>query len=368
MSENVREIIGNTTATPNPRSDWEQTDETKADYIKNKPTLGSVSFLNEISRENLSESVQESLDKADNALLVSDNISAEKVYFDEDMMVTKEVGYITLTNGRGTIPSKGKNLKEVFEAIWVKEQNPSKTDPSVSITLTGAGSYEVGTTVTGVKYSVSFDYGKYEYGPEPTGVFLFKREVKDTSGGSYTKESDVLNDVEVADDTNFTVTVTVQYSGGSTPYTNKGNECTDDSVKIPGGFKTATSSAIKGYRSYFYGVLDTNSAEVSLTSAIIRGLTNGKAYDGTKSFELKGNDVVGAKRFVVAIPSNSTRGGLSKVILTSAMDTPITDSYIKTAKAVQVEGVGGATAVDYDVWVYEPSKIDAGEIHTITLS
>lgn len=31
-------IVGNTTATPNPRPDWNQTDETKADYIKNKPT------------------------------------------------------------------------------------------------------------------------------------------------------------------------------------------------------------------------------------------------------------------------------------------------------------------------------------------
>lgn len=33
----MREIIGNTTATPNPQSDWNQTDATKADYIKNKP-------------------------------------------------------------------------------------------------------------------------------------------------------------------------------------------------------------------------------------------------------------------------------------------------------------------------------------------
>lgn len=38
MSE-IREIIGNTTATPNPRPDWLQTDETKADYIKNKPDI-----------------------------------------------------------------------------------------------------------------------------------------------------------------------------------------------------------------------------------------------------------------------------------------------------------------------------------------
>ena len=32
-------IIGNTTATPNPRPDWNQTDLNRADYIKNKPNI-----------------------------------------------------------------------------------------------------------------------------------------------------------------------------------------------------------------------------------------------------------------------------------------------------------------------------------------
>lgn len=35
----MSKIIGNTTATPNPQPDWEQTDVTKADYIKNKPAV-----------------------------------------------------------------------------------------------------------------------------------------------------------------------------------------------------------------------------------------------------------------------------------------------------------------------------------------
>ena len=35
----MAKIIGNTTATPNPRPDWNQVDETKADYIKNKPII-----------------------------------------------------------------------------------------------------------------------------------------------------------------------------------------------------------------------------------------------------------------------------------------------------------------------------------------
>jgi hypothetical protein len=38
----MTKIIGNTTATPNPRPDWAQTDPTKADYIKNKPDLSNV--------------------------------------------------------------------------------------------------------------------------------------------------------------------------------------------------------------------------------------------------------------------------------------------------------------------------------------
>ena len=35
----MAKIIGNTTSTPNPRPDWAQTDETKADFIKNKPII-----------------------------------------------------------------------------------------------------------------------------------------------------------------------------------------------------------------------------------------------------------------------------------------------------------------------------------------
>ena len=48
----MREIIGNTTATPNPRPDWAQTDSTKADYIRNKPTKLS-DFENDIPAEEI---------------------------------------------------------------------------------------------------------------------------------------------------------------------------------------------------------------------------------------------------------------------------------------------------------------------------
>lgn len=304
------------------------------------------------------------------------NYNAKNVYFDADMLVTKEIGYITLSNGQGYIPSEGKNLEQVFEAMFVKESNPTKTDPSVSVTLTGAGAYEVGTKVTGVKYSASFEDGKYTYGPEPTGATVSSWAVTDTAGGSYDKASGDLDDVTVTDSTNFSVTAKATHSAGSVPVTNKKNPY--PASQISAGTKSKTSSAITGYRSFFYGVLDTSSAEQPLTSALIREgknaegvvvdtpLTNGGNYNGAKSFTLNGSAT--AKRIVIAVPTSSTRGGLSEVILTSAMNTPVTDSYIKTTAAVKVEGVDGATAVDYTVWVYEPSKIDAGEVHAITLA
>ena len=35
----MHRIVGNTVGVPNPQSDWNQTDETKADFIKNKPDI-----------------------------------------------------------------------------------------------------------------------------------------------------------------------------------------------------------------------------------------------------------------------------------------------------------------------------------------
>ena len=290
------------------------------------------------------------------------NYSADNVYFEDDMLVTKEIGYITLTNGQGTIPSKGKNLSEVFEAMFVKEQNPTTTQPSVNLTFSQAGAYEVGSVVS-PSYSATFNAGSYTYGPE-TGVTVTSWEISDTAGNTASTASGSFADVTVTDTTNYKITAKANHTEGAIPLTNKKNEYAAGKIAV--GNKSKVSSAITGYRSFFYGVLDTSSTEAPLTSEIVRGLTNGGAYNASKTFTLNGSAT--AKRIVIAIPSNSIRTGLKEVILTSAMNTPVTDSYVKTANAVQVEGVNGATAVDYDVWCYEPASIDAGEVHKITLA
>lgn len=290
------------------------------------------------------------------------NYSADNVYFEDDMLVTKEIGYITLTNGQGTIPSKGKNLSEVFEAMFVKEQNPTTTQPSVNLTFSQAGAYEVGSVVS-PSYSATFNAGSYTYGPE-TGVTVTSWEISDTAGNTASTASGSFADVTVTDTTNYKITAKANHTEGAIPLTNKKNEYA--AGQIAAGNKSKVSSAITGYRSFFYGVLDTSSTDAPLTSEIVRGLTNGGAYNASKTFTLNGSAT--AKRIVIAIPSNSTRTGLKEVILTSAMNTPVTDSYVKTTSAVQVEGVNGATAIDYNVYVYEPAAIDTGEVHKITLA
>lgn len=290
------------------------------------------------------------------------NYNADNVYFDEDMLVTKEIGYITLTNGQGTIPSSGKNIKEVFEAMFVKEQNPTTTQPKVALTFSQAKAYEVGSKVI-PSYSATFNAGSYTYGPA-TNVTVTTWEITDTDGNTSASASGTFPEITVADGTNYKITAKATHTEGAVPVTNK--KTPYEAGKIAAGSKSTTSSAVTGYRSFFYGVLDTATANAPLTSAIIRGMTNGGAYNGSKTFTLNGSAT--AKRIVIAIPASSTRAGLKEVILTSAMNTPVTDSYVKTANAVEVEGVNGATAVSYNVYVYEPAAIDAGEVHKITLA
>lgn len=59
----MSKIIGNTTTTPVPRSDWMQTDKKKADYIRNKPELGAISEKDIIDKADLTTDIQSSLEE-----------------------------------------------------------------------------------------------------------------------------------------------------------------------------------------------------------------------------------------------------------------------------------------------------------------
>lgn len=56
-------------AEANVQSDWNQTDNSSDDYIKNKPVLGTLAEKSEVAKTDLADDVQASLEKADNAVL-----------------------------------------------------------------------------------------------------------------------------------------------------------------------------------------------------------------------------------------------------------------------------------------------------------
>lgn len=268
------------------------------------------------------------------------NYNAENVYFDKDLVTTSAIGNITLTNGQATIAAAGKNLKQVFDTIFVKEKNPSITQPSVKVSLAGAGAKEVGTKVT-PSYTAEFSAGKYEFGPA-TGCSITSWSVTDTNNAEpLNTATGSFAEITVADDTNYKVTATGNFSEGAIPKTNVGNEYA--SGKIVAGSKSATSSAITGYRNSFYGTL-TEKGE--LTSDIIRSLgksnkalTNGNTFDITIP--------VGAKRVVFAYPA--TLRDVTSVKDVNGLNAEISGAFTKST--LSVEGLNNFQGINYKVYV-----------------
>lgn len=287
------------------------------------------------------------------------NYNAENIYFDKDFVVTEAIGTIKdLPNGQATLAANGKNLKEVLAALFAKEQNPTVTQPSVAITAAKMKAYEVGTKVT-PDYTATFNGGKYQYGPA-TGVSATAWSVVDTDSHELTTATGTFPELTVGDNTNYKITATATYGDGVAPKTNLGNEYAAGQIKA--GSKSKDSAAITGYRSFFYGVVKTD----TLDSAVVRGLTNGGAYNSAKTLTVtvNGSDGVG---IVVAVPADSTRAGIKEVLLTTSMNADITADYA-VSTPVDVEGANGYTAKSYKIYFYKPAKLTSGQSHKITLA
>ena len=287
------------------------------------------------------------------------NYNAENIYFDKNFTVTEAIGTIKdLPNGQATLEAAGKNLKEVLAALFAKEQNPTITQPSVAITANKMKAYEVGTKVT-PDYTATFNSGKYQYGPA-TGVAVTAWSVADTDSHELTTATGAFPELTVGDNTNYKITATATYGDGVAPKTNLGNEYA--AGKIQAGSKSKDSAAITGYRSFFYAVVKTD----VLNSAVIRGLTNGGAYNSTKTLTVTVNGADGVG-IVVAVPADSTRTGVKEVLLTTSMNADITADYV-VSTPVDVEGANGYTAKSYKIYFYKPAKLTSGQSHKITLA
>lgn len=292
-------------------------------------------------------------------------VYTDDVYFKDDVQAAGEytqVGNITKSKDESiNIETKGKTLADFIRMVFTKEIQPSKTEPSISLIFSQSGAYEVGKEINPT-YNATLNPGSYTYGP-PTGVTAESWSIKDSAGNTSSANIGSFPGFTVTDATNYTIQATVEHTEGVPALTNLGNE---SGVKIEAGTKSRTSAAVTGYRAFFYGVLESDDSTI-LTSDIIRALTNGGNYNGQKTFVVNANKVSNPKRIIIAIPDNTTRSGLKQVLLTSAFDTDITAQYTLLDTKINVEGLNGFTSKPYRIYQYQPAKMDAGEIHTITL-
>lgn len=334
------------------------------------------------------------------------NYNAENVYFDEDITITQTVGNITATNGSGTIPAAGKNLKQIFEALWTKEDlNLSIDTPSVSFSLSNSGSAsgEVGSAITLPSATVKItDIGSYEYGSKAEDGTTYDKAVtgitfnnlraafgatastatkyeENTTGGlgvntsvTYTADTtDVPEPLFLDTAKSYTFSYSAGYTASSDrkPVTNLGNFI-DSSGKATtvyaDGTKAITAGTLAssatwtatGYRKWFWGYMATEDAladPTKITSAQIRALQKSKA-SSMDSYTQSSPWVVpaGTKQIFIAIPKGKQTkkltinnwSSLGSEVANTKMTTTID---VADARGTNADGtLNGATA--YDIW------------------
>ena len=296
------------------------------------------------------------------------NYSADNVYFDSDLTVTAPIGVVTIPESGSTkIEATGKNLAAVLASILAAPKAPEVTDPSVTIKFTNAvKALEVGSTVTPT-YETTFDAGSYSYGPE-TGITVTSWSIKNSNNIEVTEANGSFPEITVSENMSYSATATANHTAGAMPVNNLGEDSADDQI-AEGSVSATTVTKITGYRNFFYGMLATTSEQEPLTSAVIRTLTKGGNYNAKKTFSMDASKLAGVKRMVIAYPANTSRGGLSSVLLPNSLqyNAFANGDYVKVAD-VNVEGANGYTAIPYTVYVYEPLSIDSTEIHDVTLA
>lgn len=288
------------------------------------------------------------------------NYNAENVFFDEDFVFTKAIGTVEIpSTGRVEVEAAGKNIKDFLASIFAKEENPVTSNPYITIASDTAKAYEVGTFVTPV-YTVTFNSGSYTYGPD-TEVTATSYEitdgtnVKDTTSGS-------MPELQVTDSTNYRMYATAEYSDGTTPKTNMGNDYIEGAI-VAGTTDEVVSNAITGFRYAFAGP---DVSEADLNSDFIRGLR--KIGNGAINHTItwKAADTENIKRYIVAIPASSTKK-VSNVLITSSMNADCTAEYVLQDTTVDVLGANDYEAVPYNIWIYKPASIASVEVHNITI-
>lgn len=152
----MSKIIGNTTATPTPRSDWNQVDETKADFILNKPGIVTISQDGLMSADDKSklDGIEEN---ATNTIdLVATQIENNEVSYTKDVP-EKSTSY-AVVNAVGGMTYKV-NIGTEEEPEHILQHTSVSEVESVGANLIPFPYYEANKTQNGMTFTVNNDGG-----------------------------------------------------------------------------------------------------------------------------------------------------------------------------------------------------------------
>lgn len=273
----------------------------------------------------------------DLADLIPQAVTTEDVSLSDTITVTTPVGNFT----KGQVVSVT-DLQTFLVNMLSQDSNPTTVQPSVSVSLTGAGAKEVGTEFT-PSWSVTLNPGSYsdnKDGAQPTGVTATTYTVTDTNSGSASTQSGSFTQFTVEDNTNYKVNATVAYGDGNIPTTYLGTEYLAGQIKA--GSKSGSSSAVTGYRNCYWGYKGASnliSPATGITATQIKALGN---TNRNRPSSLAASDM---QQIFVAIPANS--GVNTLAIVDSGTGLPVTVSGRLT---VQIGGVNNYSPIDYYVF------------------
>ena len=284
------------------------------------------------------------------------NYRADNVYFDDDITYTVAIGTLAKPSGSAKFAAKGKNVEQVLSTLMAQEQNPTASNPAVSFSAQGGfGTVEIGTK-RNLTYTAALSAGSYTYGPA-TGITAQSWEVSCT--GVADKKTTATGTFEniVAEATAKKITAKATYGDGAIPVTNLGNAYAAGQIKA--GSASKTSDSLVGVRYMFWGPMTTDAA---IDSTAVRALAHNKATS-TGALGTFGAGA-GAKKVVVAVPSDRK---ITKVLMPSALNADVTALFVKQSTTVPVNGANGYAAAAYNIYVYQPASIDAGETYAVTI-
>lgn len=277
-----------------------------------------------------------------------------------DASTVKTTNKITLTTDWGNLKAGDEidastSIQDLLIDALSKDIYPTATNPKItSISLTGAGTVEVGTEFTPTyTVNLSSPFGSYSVttgsqSAVASGCSVSKYNVTDSNGNTATTKTGSFTKFTVDEETNYSVSATVDYTQGNMPMTFLGNE--HESVRISAGTTDkVTSSALKGERFIFYGTKTTANAIAkgstlsTMTSAQVRSL--GKSNKKSSGFPTSITLPTDCQEVFFACP---TGADTVSAVLNSANQAPF--GTVKKLTGISVEGLNSFESTTYDVY------------------